>query len=404
MHDIKNGWTIKNAKEFIKPERLFNQDGHIKLLGLAIMHLSYKNPLHRDVVALIHYYEPFVGKEFMDDLKVALREGLKDGKIADYTRIDACLKTITYLVNNKAKTILMSHLGRPDGEKDPELSLKPVADSLSDKLSVKVKIAPDCIGQEVEEMVNNMKEENIILLENLRFHSGEEANDPEFVNRLARLADVYINDAFATAHRAHASTYGVPLKLFKENKDIAAGFLMDEELRTWKPILGAKGTGVAIIGGAKLKEKMKAVKELSKSFDRIIIGGVVANVFMKAAGYDISDSKYMEEDKDYTDDAKAILKKCKNIILPSEVVIATTDFKEKGKADPKQGLEKGTIAADTKYYSFGTKMYVPGYGWGVIEDRGGAMKGPDRLDLFYRSHNRANKWGRQHVTVKIKEK
>ncbi|MCK5282876.1 MAG: phosphoglycerate kinase [Nanoarchaeota archaeon] len=280
-------------------------------------------------------------------VRLDLNVPIKDGKIADYTRIDACLKTITYLVNNKAKTILMSHLGRPDGEKDPELSLKPVADSLSDKLSVKVKIAPDCIGQEVEEMVNNMKEENIILLENLRFHSGEEANDPEFVNRLARLADVYINDAFATAHRAHASTYGVPLKLFKENKDIAAGFLMDEELRTWKPILGAKGTGVAIIGGAKLKEKMKAVKELSKSFDRIIIGGVVANVFMKAAGYDISDSKYMEEDKDYTDDAKAILKKCKNIILPSEVVIATTDFKEKGKADPKQGLEKGTIAADT---------------------------------------------------------
>ncbi len=281
-------------------------------------------------------------------VRLDLNVPLKEGKITDYTRIDASLPTINYIADKGGKVILMSHLGRPGGEKDPGLNLKPVAEKLSKKLSTNVLMAPDCIGEEVEKLVNGMKNGDIVLLENLRFHTGEEANDPEFVSSLAKLADAYINDAFGTAHRAHASTYGVPLELIAQGKEVGAGFLMDKELNIWKPIVESKGKGVAIIGGAKLKEKMKAVKKLAKNFDRIILGGVVANVFMKADKYEIGDSKYLEKDKDYIKDAKKILRhhNKKKIILPSEVVLADIDFKKKVKIDPKGGIAKGQLSAD----------------------------------------------------------
>lgn len=281
-------------------------------------------------------------------VRLDLNVPIKDGKIKDFTRIDACLKTIKYIIDNNGKAILMSHLGRPDGVRNPEFSLKLVAEALTQKLGTEVKLAPDCIGEEVESLVDAMNDKEVIVLENLRFHAEEEANDPAFVDALARLADCYVNDAFGTAHRAHASTYGVALKLLEENKEVAAGFLMDEELKIWKPIVESTGYGVAIIGGAKLEEKMKAVQKLAKTFDRIILGGVVSNVFMKAAGYDIGDSKYTEKDKDYTDDAKAVLadKNAKKVILPTQIVLATTNFERKGNADPKKGIPKGQLSAD----------------------------------------------------------
>jgi phosphoglycerate kinase len=277
-------------------------------------------------------------------VRLDLNVPIKEGKIKDFTRIDASLKTIKYIIENNGKAILMSHLGRPEGKKNPELSLKLVAEAISEKIGKDVTMAPDCVG--VEGIVDSMEKGDVVLLENLRFHAGEEENDPGFVDSLVKLADAYVNDAFGTAHRAHASTYGVALKLIAEGKDAAAGFLMDEELETWKPVVESSGDKVAVVGGAKLKEKMKAVKKLAKKFNRIIVGGVAANVFMKAAGYDIGDSLYLEKGKDYTDAAKEVLDKNDNVILPSKVVVATTDFERTGEADPKEGVEKGKLIAD----------------------------------------------------------
>ena len=279
-------------------------------------------------------------------VRLDLNVPLSGGKVKDTTRIDASLKTINYIIDKGGIAILMSHLGRPEGKKQEGLSLRPVADVLTEKLGQTVIMAPDCI--DMEEDVKKLFPGEIMLLENLRFYPGEEKNDPKFVNHLVELADIYINDAFGTAHRAHASTYGVPLKLKEKGKKVAAGFLMDEELNIWKPILDKKGTGVAIIGGAKLKEKMKAVKKLSKKFERIILGGVVSNVFMKAAGINIGDSKYLEKDKDYTKDAKEILKgeNKDKIILPTTVVLASPEFVRDETIDPKEGCPKEKIFAD----------------------------------------------------------
>lgn len=281
-------------------------------------------------------------------VRLDLNVPIKEGKIKDSTRIDASLKTIKYVMKHKGKAILMSHLGRPGGLKDRSLSLNLVAEALSNKLNTKVIMAPDCKGKEVEEIVDNIKEGDVVLLENLRFHMGEEENGKEFVNSLAKLADVYINDAFGTAHRDHASTYGVPLKLKEQNKEVGAGFLMDKELNIWKPIVESKGKGVAIVGGAKLKEKMKAVKKLAKTFDRIILGGVVSNVFMKAVGYDIGQSLYLEKGKDYTEAAQEILKgENKNkIIIPTKVEISDIDFNKQVNANPKQGIDENLMSAD----------------------------------------------------------
>ena len=279
-------------------------------------------------------------------VRLDLNVPLKEGKIKDYTRIDASLKTVKHIVDHNGKAILMSHLGRPGGKKKDELSLSVAAKAISEKTGKEVKMAPDCIGEAVESLVEGMQDGDIVLLENLRFYAGEEENDAGFVESLARLADAYVNDAFGTAHRAHASTYGVPLKLISAGKEVCAGFLMDEELEKWKPLLETSGGKIAIVGGAKLKEKMKAVKKLAKNFKRIIIGGVVANVFMKAAGYDIGSSKYLEEDTDYTDTAKEVLDKHDNVIVPTRIVVATTEFEKTGECDPREGIEDGKIAAD----------------------------------------------------------
>ncbi|MBR9699526.1 phosphoglycerate kinase [Candidatus Woesearchaeota archaeon] len=281
-------------------------------------------------------------------VRLDLNVPIKEGKVKDTTRIDAPLETIKYIMENKGKAILMSHLGRPEGQKNPDFTLKPVAEKLSEKLGKAVKLAPDCVGAETEAVVDAMNDGDVVLLENLRFHAGEQENEAIFVAGLAKLSDVYINDAFGTAHRAHASTYGLPLTLAKEKKPIAAGFLMDKELSIWKPIVEGTGKSVAVIGGAKLKEKIKAVKKFSKTFDRIILGGVVANVFMNAAGFKIGSSKCEEKGKDYCKEANDIISGAvkEKIIFPTQAVLATADFKKEAVINPKEGIEEGHIIAD----------------------------------------------------------
>jgi phosphoglycerate kinase len=260
-------------------------------------------------------------------VRLDLNVPLKKGEIKDDTRINASLETIKYLIGKDAKVILMSHLGRPEGKVNPKFSLKVVADALSKKLNMDVTMAPDCVGEKVEAIVKEMKDGEVILLENLRFHGGEEANEPKFVQGLANLANVYINDAFGTAHRAHASTAGVPLKMIKEGKEAAAGFLMKKELDIWKGVVHSQGTKVLVIGGKKLKEKMKAIINLSTKCKYVGVGGVPYNVLHKAGGNNVGNSLVSEKnsDIDYTKQGQEIISKHNNIILGEEVVIAKND-------------------------------------------------------------------------------
>ena len=280
-------------------------------------------------------------------VRLDLNVPLKEGKIKDSTRIDAALKTVKYLVEEGAKTILMSHLGRPEGKVVSELSLKPVAAAISEKLGKDAKLAPDCIGGEVEALVNGMADGDIVLLENLRFHPEEEANEAGFVESLAKLADAYVNDAFGTAHRAHASTAGVPLYLLQQGKEVAAGYLMKEELEIWGEVVASSGKKVLVVGGKKLKEKMKAIKKLAKKVSWIVVGGVPYSVIQKAAGMNIGSSLAEEKGKDYAEEAKEILEKCGNLVLGGQVVAAKPDTWEDQKTvSIKDGVPNGYAIAD----------------------------------------------------------
>ncbi len=218
---------------------------------------------------------------------------LKNGTITDATRIEAALPTITWALEHGAHVILASHLGRPKGKVDPALSLKPVAERLADLLGRKVLLAPDCIGAEVERMSRGLARQEVLLLENLRFHLEEEKNDPGFSRQLAALADVYVNDAFGAAHRAHASTEGmahvVPVK--------AAGFLMKQEVEALSRITGHPDRPlVAILGGAKVSDKIKVIEHLLTKVDALLIGGAMAYTFLRAQGHAVGDS-LVEEDR-----------------------------------------------------------------------------------------------------------
>jgi len=251
------------------------------------------------------------------DFNVPLDENLN---ITDDIRIVSALPTIKKIIHDGGKAILMSHLGRPKGERIEKFSLKPVALRLSELLNQEVKFAPDCIGEEVKKIVNEMKEGDVVLLENLRFHSGETKNDPEFAKQLAELGEVYINDAFGTAHRAHASTEGVT----KYIDQCAAGYLMQKEIEFLgnavnKPVRPF----TAILGGAKISGKIDVIKSLFQKVDNLIIGGGMAFTFFKAMGYEIGKS-LLEEEK--IDLAKEILEKAErtkmSFLLPMDVVVA----------------------------------------------------------------------------------
>jgi phosphoglycerate kinase len=244
----------------------------------------------------------------------------KNGNITDDTRIRATLPTLNYALSKNAKIILTSHLGRPKGKPEPEFSLAPVARRLGELLKKEVKLAPDCIGPEVEKMVAAMKPGEVILLENLRFHKEEEKNDPGFSQSLAKLAEVYVNDAFAVSHRAHASVEGAT-KFFK---DKAAGFLMKDELHYLGKVMENPSRPlVGVIGGAKVSGKLEVLQNLAPRVDRLIIGGGMAFTFLKSLGINIGKSLVEDE---LTKTAKEILeaadKKGVKVYLPVDFVVA----------------------------------------------------------------------------------
>jgi phosphoglycerate kinase len=249
---------------------------------------------------------------------------MKDGEVTDDTRIRAALPTITYLSEHGAKVILASHLGRPKGQVVEELRLDPVAKRLSDLLGKEVSKTDSVYGAEVDEAISKLESGDILLIENVRFEAGEEKNDPALAEAFANMADIYVNDAFGAAHRAHASTAGIAEKL-----PSAAGFLMEKEISVLgKALENPDRPFTAIIGGAKVKDKIGVIDNLLEKVDNLIIGGGLAYTFVKAQGHEVGKS-LLEEDK--IDLAKEFMKKAEekgvNFVLPVDVVVAD-DFSE----------------------------------------------------------------------------
>lgn len=289
-----------------------------------------------------------LNKKTIQDLDVAGKRVLvrvdfnvpqhEDGRVKDDRRIRAALPTIQYLRDRGARTILVSHLGRPKGSPEDAVkySLRPVAEKLSELLGVMVPLVPDCIGPQADAAVSLMKPGDVVLLENVRFHPEETKNDPEFASKLASLAEVYINDAFGTAHRANASTEGVAHYLVS-----GVGFLMQKELEYLGSVLAEpKRPFVAILGGAKVSSKIGVVNNLLDKVDRLIIGGGMAYTFLKAQGKEIGKSLLDAESLDYCRDV--LQRAGDKILLPVDVVVADGNPFDKG-AD---GLATRVVSVD----------------------------------------------------------
>ncbi|MFL5379330.1 MAG: phosphoglycerate kinase [Myxococcales bacterium] len=256
----------------------------------------------------------------------------KTGAVKDDARIRAALPTIKHLIGKKAKTILASHLGRPDGKPVPEMSLENVGARLSQLLSQDVLFADDCVGDGVRKLVSEMKEGQVVLLENLRFHAEEEKNDDDFSRKLAQLAEVYVDDAFGTVHRAHASTVG----MVKHVAQRGAGYLVAAELKHLQPLLaGAKKPYIALLGGAKVSDKIKVIEQLMTRVDALLVGGAMAYTFLAAKGIGVGSSRV---EKDKIDLARRLLEKADRsrvqILLPHDHVVAQ---------EPKSGVPTKTV-------------------------------------------------------------
>ncbi len=255
-------------------------------------------------------------------LRVDFNVPLKNGVITDDNRIREELPTIKFLLNNGAAVIIMSHLGRPDGEVKMEYSLKPTAEKLGELLGIEVKFAKDCIGNETRKMANSLKNGEVLMLENLRFYAEEEENDKQFCEKLARIADVYVNDAFGTAHRKHASTYGVA-KLLPN----AVGFLIEKELKNIVDVINnPKRPLVGILGGAKVSDKITIVESLLNKVDVLLVGGAMAYTFLAANNYHMGKSRVETE---MIGEAKRLIeladKKGVQLLLPVDHIV-TNDF------------------------------------------------------------------------------
>ncbi len=273
-----------------------------------------------------------VGKRVL--VRADLNVPMQDGQVTDTTRIDRTAPTLNKLSNKGAKVIVISHFGRPKGKVVPEMSLAPVARALSKSCGLPVAFATDTIGESAEKTIAAMKEGDIAMLENLRFHGDEEANDKAFTAKLSELGDVYVSDAFSCSHRAHASTEGLAHLL-----PSAAGLLMQVEVESLAGALESPEPPVAaVVGGAKVSTKMEVLGNLSKKVDVLIIGGGMANTFLFAQGIDVGNSLC---EKDMADAARQILADAKkagcDIVLPKDAVVAR-EFKE--------GAECETVALD----------------------------------------------------------
>lgn len=261
---------------------------------------------------------------------------LEHGRVTDDKRIRETVPTVQYLVDHNARVILASHLGRPKGKWNEELSLKPAADHLRTLIKAPVHFVADIVGPDAKAAADSLKPGEVLVLENVRFLAGEETNDPKLCEDFAGLADVYVNDAFGSAHRAHASTCGVAEVMKREGKPAVGGFLMEKELRFLGSALAAPGRPfVAILGGAKISGKIDVIESLLPRVDRLLIGGAMANTFLRAMGLETGGS-LIEDDR--IDLARQLLERAPaKIVLPVDCVVA-------GEAKP--GVKTWTLACD----------------------------------------------------------